>query len=128
MNRVIRAFVLSVVPLAIRLAASRSRNHSIYHFGCTSVHSDVYIRDFLEDVGYPVSAPTPLLIDSKAAIMLAEDPVAFKKTKHITRAAYELRDSCVARRVFVPEYVASEDQLADVLTKALRPGQHVRRP
>ena len=35
--------------------------------------------------------PTPLMLDSKGAINLTEDPVAFKK-EGILRAAYELRD------------------------------------
>jgi hypothetical protein len=60
-----------------------------------------YMRDLLEDIGLPVCGPTPLLIDNKSAIELTHDPVAFKKTKHILRAANELRDK-VARDVFVP--------------------------
>jgi hypothetical protein len=83
----------------------------------------IYIRDLLEDLGYGVTRPTPLLLDSRAAIDLAEDPVAFKKTKHILRHAYELRDR-VARNLFVPGHVESAAQLADILTKALRVGVH----
>jgi hypothetical protein len=83
----------------------------------------IYIRDLLEDLNYGVTRPTPLLLDSRAAIDLAEDPVAFKKTKHILRHAYELRDR-VARNLFVPAHVESAAQLADILTKALRVGTH----
>ena len=85
----------------------------------------VYVRDFLEDVGFAVTAPTPLYIDSRAAIDLTADPVAFKRTKHILRHAYELRDR-VLRRVFVPTYVETAAQLADVLTKGLRSASHLR--
>ena len=67
--------------------------------------------------------PTPLLLDSKAAINLALDPVAFKKTKHILRAAHELRDR-VARGIFTARYVEAENQLADIMTKALRVHLH----
>ena len=67
--------------------------------------------------------PTPLLLDSKSAVELTYDPVAFKKTKHILRAANELRDR-VAREVFRPEYVPAADQLADMLTKPLGPTAH----
>ena len=70
-----------------------------------------------------VATPTPLLLDSKAALDLAADPVAFKKTKHILRHAYELRDR-VARRVYVTGFVDSESQLADILTKGLRVHLH----
>ena len=49
----------------------------------------------------------------------------FKRTKHILRHAYELRDR-VLRRIFVPTYVETAAQLADVLTKGLRPASHLR--
>ena len=78
----------------------------------------MWLRDLLDDLGFSVTQPTPLYLDSKAALDLAADPVAFKKTKHILRHAYELRDR-VARRCFAPEYVKSADQLADILTKPL---------
>ena len=65
------------------------------------------------------------MLDSKAAIDLTHDPVAFKKTKHILRHANWLRD-VVARRFFVPHFVSTELQLADVLTKPLKPAAHRR--
>ena len=77
----------------------------------------------LEDAGLPLKGPTPLLLDSKSAIDLAYDPVAFKKTKHIMRAAAELRDR-VAREIFTPTYVEAAAQIADVLTKGLGPTAH----
>ena len=51
--------------------------------------------------------------------------MAFKKTKHILRHAYELRDR-VQRCVYVPRHVPTEEQLADVLTKGLRSAPHRR--
>ena len=47
---------------------------------------------------------------------MAHDPVAFKKTKHILRAANFLRD-LVARRYFTVVKIAGEDNVADMLTK-----------
>ena len=81
------------------------------------------MRDFMEDVGFTVTKATPLMLDSKSAIDLASDPVAFKKTKHILRHTYELRDR-VARGIYTPCFVDTESQLADVLTKGLRLHQH----
>ena len=79
--------------------------------------------DFMEDIGFGVTRPTPLMLDSKAALDLTADPVAFKKTKHILRHAYELRDR-VARDIYAPEFVDTDNQLADILTKGLRVHQH----
>ena len=81
------------------------------------------MRDLLEDLGLSVVGATPLFLDSKAAINLASDPVAFKKTKHILRAAHELRDR-VARGLFTARYVEAANQLADIMTKALRVHLH----
>jgi len=64
-----------------------------------------------------------MLLDSKAAINLAQDPVAFKKTKHILRAAHELRDR-VHRGLFTMQYVEAANQLADIMTKGLRVHLH----
>ena len=84
----------------------------------------VYVRDFAEiDLELGPSKPTPLMLDSKSALDLASDPVAFKKTKHILRHAYELRDR-VLRGIYAPQFVDTENQLADVLTKGLRVAQH----
>ena len=49
--------------------------------------------------------------------------MAFKKTKHILRAANDLRDR-VAHCIYTPQHVPSSAQLSDVLTKPLRPGAH----
>ena len=57
-------------------------------------------------------------LDSKSAIDLTFDAVAFKKTKHVLRDAHFLRD-VVARLLFAPKHVASADMLADCLTKPL---------
>ena len=83
----------------------------------------IYLRDLLESLGHGVVGPTPMLLDSKSAIDLTRDPVAFKKTKHILRHAYWLRD-VVSRNVLAPSHVSTENQLADVLTKALPPALH----
>ena len=83
----------------------------------------LFVRDLLEDLGFSVTAPTPLHLDNTAAIDLALDPVAFKKTKHILRHTHELRD-LVARRFFQPVFVPSDQQLADILTKGLRTAPH----
>ena len=54
---------------------------------------------------------------------MALDPIAFKKTKHILRAAHELRDR-VAKGLFRAEYIEAAEQLADILTKPLRVHLH----
>ena len=46
------------------------------------------------------------------------DPVAFKQTKHILRAAQFLRD-LVHREVVLPKHLPGKVMIADLLTKAV---------
>ena len=64
------------------------------------------------DLLWCVDTPT-----TDQAVDLAFDPVAFKKTKHILRAAEFLRD-LVSREVVTLKHVAGATMIADVLTKA----------
>ena len=54
--------------------------------------------------------------DSKSAVDMSLDPVAFKRTKHILRAAEFLRD-LVAREVIKCTHLSGKIMIADVLTK-----------
>ena len=54
----------------------------------------------------------------KRAVDMAFDPIAFKQTKHILRAAEFLRD-LVAREVILLRHVPGKVMVADLLTKAL---------
>ena len=78
----------------------------------------MFIADLLLDFKMQVERPMPLYLDSKSAIDMAFDPVSFKKTKHILRDAYYLRDQ-VARSRVKPSHVVSANQRADMYTKAI---------
>ena len=102
---------------------SLSSAEAEYYAASVAGRETLYMRDLLDSLGCGTCEPTPLLLDSKSAIDLAFDPVAFKKTKHVLRHAFWLRD-VVARRLLLPTFVPTAGQLADVLTKALPPAIH----
>ena len=79
----------------------------------------LHYRDLARDFGHTQHSPTCMRSDSKSAIDMSLDPVAFKKTKHIMRAAHFLRD-LVARRFFEMVKVPGEDNVADLLTKPVQ--------
>ena len=58
-----------------------------------------------------------MFCDSKSAVAMSFDPIAFKNTKHILRAANFMRD-LVARNVILMKHVAGSLMIADILTKA----------
>ena len=78
----------------------------------------IWIRDLLFDLDINLNGPSVIYSDSRSAILMAFDPVAFKKTKHILRAAEFLRDS-VAKEILTLEHVAGTANIADILTKAV---------
>ena len=78
----------------------------------------MFLRDLLLDLGVAVDAPSVIQSDSKSAIDMSLDPVAFKKTKHILRAAEFLHD-LVARDVVRMQHLPGKIMVADLLTKAV---------
>ena len=78
----------------------------------------VCLRELVVDLGMGPETATTIFSDSRSAVALAFDPVAFKNTKHILRAAEFLRD-LVARRVVALHHVKGTTMIADILTKAV---------
>ena len=95
---------------------SHSSAEAEYIAASLAAREGAHVRAVCLDFAIEAVSPTPMKLDSKSAIDMAYDPVAFKKTKHIMREASYLRD-LVARVVYKPEHVSSAEQLADILTK-----------
>ena len=88
------------------------------YFGAMMAARDVmFSRDLLLDLHVILSMAPVINSDSASAVSMSLDPVAFKKTKHILRAAEFLRD-LVAREVTRLQHVAGKVMIADLLTKA----------
>ena len=70
------------------------------YFGAMMAARDlIFARDLvLIELAIPLEGPSVMWSDSKSAVDMSRDPVAFKMTKHILRAAEFLRD-LVARLV-----------------------------
>ena len=59
-----------------------------------------------------------LLVDNQSTITLSKNPVHHNRTKHIDTRYHFVRQ-CVEDRKIEIEFVRTEDQLADIFTKAL---------
>jgi hypothetical protein len=59
-----------------------------------------------------------ILVDNKSAISLCKNPVLHDRSKHIDTRYHLIRDY-VEKGELEVEYVRTEEQLADILTKAL---------
>ena len=89
------------------------------YFGAMMAARDlIWLRDLLVDLRIKMSGPTVIRSDSKSAVGMAFDPIAFKQTKHIMRAGYFLRD-VVVKEIATLEHTPGRVMLADLLTKAV---------
>ena len=99
-------------------SVSLSSAEAEYFGGMMTVCDLLWLRDVLVDLAIVLGDASVIWSDSKSAINMSFDPVAFKMTKHITRAAEFLRD-LVARDAVVLSHVPGRVMIADVLTKAV---------
>ena len=59
-----------------------------------------------------------LLVDNQSAITLSKNPVHHNRSKHID-TRYQFVRQCVEEKKLQIAFVRTEDQLADIFTKAL---------
>ena len=87
-------------------------------FGAMMAAREVlFDRDLFIELGIVVAGPTDILSDSQSAVGMAFDPISFKNTKHIMRAAEFLRDLVLKGHVIL-KHVPGTLMIADLLTKA----------
>ena len=79
--------------------------------------SSVITRLAKEIMGVEIKA-VKIMVDNQSAIMLSKTLAHHNRTKHIDTRCHFIRE-CVEDRRVVIEHVKTEDQLADILTKAL---------
>ena len=59
-----------------------------------------------------------LLMDNKSAIALSKNPVHHDRSKHIDTKFHFIRE-CIEEGKIEVDYIGTEEQLADMFTKAL---------
>ena len=78
------------------------------------------LNDFCVDIGY-----IPIYCDNTIAINIAKNPYQHKRTKHIDIRHHFLRDN-VEKGLISMNFCATENQIADIFTKALSREQFER--
>jgi hypothetical protein len=78
----------------------------------------LWVRAFVAEFTPPIRAPTTLYCDNQSAIELTKDDKFHARTKHIDIRFHFVREA-VENGVITPRYVPSDDNIADIFTKAL---------
>ena len=72
----------------------------------------------LKDLGIFLGAPPTIWCDNLSALAMASNPVFHGKTKHVKVDYHFIREKVTNKDIQL-HHVSTDDQLADVLTKAL---------
>ena len=102
---------------------SRSSSEAEYRAMAQTTCELVWLRNLLGEIGFPQSKPMKMWCDNQAAIYIATNPVFHERTKHIEVDCHFTREKLEDGTITTP-HIRTENQLADVLTKAL-PGTRI---
>lgn len=78
----------------------------------------LWLRRLMSELGLSPSTEMNLFCDNKAAIQISHNPVQHDRTKHVEIDRHFIKDYLEKKIIRFP-FVKSEEQLADMLTKAI---------
>lgn len=113
-------FVLNSGPIiwtsSQQRSVSLSTTESELIAACLCAQSGLWLKYLFNELGFEI---TPKIkIDSQSALALIHNPVYHKRSKHIEVKYLFIREKCADKELLF-EYVPTERQLSDILTKPL---------
>ncbi|CAL9004267.1 unnamed protein product, partial [Prunus brigantina] len=97
---------------------SRSSAEAEYRGMAHGVCELLWIKRLLTELGFKPGKPMELHCDNNSAIDIAHNPVQHDRTKHVEVDRHFIKEKIEKKIIRLP-FVESEDQLADILTKAV---------
>ena len=97
---------------------AQSSAEAEYIAAASSASQAIWLRRILEDMGEVQNDPTEIYCDSKSAIAMAKNAVYHSRTKHIAIKYHFLRETTANKEIEL-NYCKTEEQVADIFTKAL---------
>ena len=88
-----------------------------------AIRQTVWMRGFLEELGFPQKSPTILHTDSESAIKLGELCNVGNNSLHIVMRINYIHE-CIEAGIIKLQYVNTDNEVADVLTKLLPVHSH----
>ena len=78
----------------------------------------LWLRNLLTEVGFSPRSTMNLFCDNKAAIDISHNPIQHDRNKHVEVDRHFIQQN-LEEKIIQFRFVKSEDQLADILTKAI---------
>nr|CAN66039.1 hypothetical protein VITISV_035755 [Vitis vinifera] len=97
---------------------ARSNAEAEYKGMAKAICELLWIRNLVKDLHIKQVSPMKLYCDNKAACDIAHNPVQHDRTKYVEVGRHFIKEKLESKLIEVP-HVRSQDQLADVLTKAM---------
>eukprot|EP00253_Pinus_taeda_P014745 PITA_14745 len=89
-----------------------------YHGAVEASKEALWLRQILSEFGFQLQHPTTLWCDNQSAIQLCKDQVQHQRSKHIELHMHFIR-KLIHDHVLEVQYCSTDDQVADIFTKAL---------
>eukprot|EP00253_Pinus_taeda_P018456 PITA_18456 len=99
-------------------AISLSSAETEYRGAVEASKEALWLRQILSEFGFERQHPTTLWCDNQSAIQLCKDPVQHQHSKHIELHMHFIRKH-IHDHVLEVQYCSTDDQVADIFTKAL---------
>eukprot|EP00253_Pinus_taeda_P002976 PITA_02976 len=99
-------------------AISLSSAEAEYRGAVEASKEALWLRQILSEFGFEQQHPTTLWCDNQSAIKLCKDPVQHQRSKHIELHMHFIR-KLIHDHVLEVQYCSTDDQVADIFTKAL---------
>ncbi|UYV60351.1 hypothetical protein LAZ67_1000907 [Cordylochernes scorpioides] len=104
---------------------SLSTTESEYIAASKATKEAIWLRQLLRELHQEQVKPTTIFCDNQSCIRLVHNPEYHKRTKHIDISYHFIRDQFQKHAIDLL-YVCSNDQAADIFTKALPPERYRR--
>ena len=117
----------AVISWASRLqpTVALSSAESEYMAASAAAQEAIHLRSLLRSLRFEQGEPTVIWDDNQGCIAMTKNPTQHKRTKHIDIRYHFVRDAA-ARGDIKLRYIATEDQVADLLTKSVPKGTVLR--
>ena len=79
----------------------------------------IWLKHLLQELRFGKDEQMKLICDNQAALNISSNPVFHEWTKHIKVDCHFVREN-IASRCMTTNFVNSNDQLADIITKSFR--------